>query len=234
MTKPIEKLNVKIKGGFAKVTQNGSTVTVLLDPAIKTPKITAGDTTIWAKVISMPSYQDGETDIRHYVVKQVSSSDWTVTGDAVEISRAINADGGPVGAQDIRNYANWYEINRIIRIKKKFITEVVSKTAVAFTYATKNFNATGIGSGVVAGDMAIISGTNIISSQHVVTTVTDANNIICSGVISPTDTSDNTDSVVKIGGKTWHIDEDMVYSGTNEDASLRWSEEAQTPQSVWI
>lgn len=238
MKKPITgiKINSQDIQTRTKQLQDGTVVISLVPP--KQPKQKAsGDTTIWAKVIAIPTYATEDPGIVHYVVKQVAS-DWSVTGDAIEISAAINALGQADGAQDIRNYIPWYDVGSYVRIKKKFITEIVeSKTAVIFTKSTNNFNAIGIGSGVEVGDMALVSGTNITASQYAVTEVTDANNIIFSGMVADgiIDGGNNIDSVVSLGnGKYWHIDEDMIYTGTESQASLRWSGDDSLPQAVWI
>ena len=196
------------------------------------PPIKASDIVTWAKVTAIPVYPTDDLGVVHYVLEQVDKSSWAVTGDAIEISRAITYKGEVAAGKDIRNWSPWYPVGRYVRITKKFIPEIVAqKTAVVYTHATKNFNATGIGSGVEVGDMAWISGTNITGSQYCVTEVTDASNIIFGGVVS---TDDNIDSIVNIGnGQYWHIDEDMFYCGDETESSIRFSEEDLITQAVW-
>ncbi len=79
---------------------------------------------------------------------------------------------------------------------------LISETGVAYTHATTTFVTTGNGfAGAVVGMLARVTGTNITNNEIVqVTTVTDDNTIICSGVTS---TDNNTDSTVQINPAFW-------------------------------
>ena len=78
----------------------------------------------------------------------------------------------------------------------------ISETGVTYTHATTTFVTTGDGfTGAVVGMLARVTGTNITNNEIVqITTVTDLNTIICSGVTS---TDNNTDSTVQINPAFW-------------------------------
>jgi len=79
--------------------------------------------------------------------------------------------------------------------------ELVSETAVTYTHASTTFTVTNDGfAGVVAGMLARVTGTNLTNAIVQVTTATDDNNIICSGITS---TDNNTDSTVQINPAFW-------------------------------
>ena len=79
--------------------------------------------------------------------------------------------------------------------------ELVSETSVAYTHASTTFTVTnGAFDGVVAGMLARVTGSNLTNAIVQVTTATDANNIVCSGVTS---TDNNTDSTVQINPAFW-------------------------------
>lgn len=79
--------------------------------------------------------------------------------------------------------------------------ELVSETAVTYALATTKFTVTNGGfDGVVAGMLAYVTGTNITSGYYQVTTATDANNIVMSGITS---SGNNTDSTVQINPAFW-------------------------------
>jgi len=72
-----------------------------------------------------------------------------------------------------------------------------NETGVTYTHATKTFtdtSDTGSFDGAVAGMIVRVTGSNLTSEMATITTVTDANIIICSGVTS---TNNNTDSTVQ-------------------------------------
>lgn len=79
---------------------------------------------------------------------------------------------------------------------------LISETGVTYTHGTTTFTTTGDGfAGAVVGMLARVTGTNITNNEIVqVTTVTDNNIIICSGVTS---TDNNTDSTVEINPAFW-------------------------------
>ncbi len=91
--------------------------------------------------------------------------------------------------------------------------ELVSETAVTYTHGSLTFTVTNEGfDGAVAGMLAYVTGTNITNGYYQVTTVTDTNNTIMSGISS---TDNNTDSTVQINPAFWAdtltIDEKTKY-----------------------
>jgi hypothetical protein len=79
--------------------------------------------------------------------------------------------------------------------------ELASETAVVYTHAQTKFTVTNEGfDGAVAGMLAYITGTNITSGYYQITTATDANNIVMSGI---TASGNNTDSTVQINPAFW-------------------------------
>lgn len=91
---------------------------------------------------------------------------------------------------------------------------LISETGVTYTTGTTTFTTTGNGfAGAVVGMLARVTGTNITNNEFVqVTTVTDDNTIICSGVTS---TGSNTDSTVEINPAFW-------VDAINLDATTTW------------
>lgn len=99
--------------------------------------------------------------------------------------------------------------------------ELCSLTGVTYTHATTTFVDTddaGGFDGAVAGMLARITGTNITNGIVQVTTVTDANTIICSGATS---TDNTTDATVQINPAFWadtiNIDSITKWSGALSD-----------------
>lgn len=99
--------------------------------------------------------------------------------------------------------------------------ETCSVTGVTYTHATKTFVDTAdVGSfdGAVAGMLARITGTNITDAIVQVTTVTDANTIICSGATS---TDNTTDATVEINPAFWAdtitLDETTKWDASGSD-----------------
>jgi len=105
----------------------------------------------------------------------------------------------------------------------------VSETGVEYTHSTTTLTTTGDGfDGAVVGMLARVTGTNLTNEIVQITTVTNANVIICSGITS---TDDNEDSTVQFNPAFWadtiNLDETTkwpsvaVYnSGDNEVAFL--------------
>lgn len=79
--------------------------------------------------------------------------------------------------------------------------ELVSETSVVYTHAQKNFTVTNEAfANVVVGMLARVTGTGYTNAISQVTTVTDSNNIICSGLSS---SGNGTDSTVQINPAFW-------------------------------
>lgn len=109
--------------------------------------------------------------------------------------------------------------------------ELVSVTAGTYTHGTTTFVDTadvGGFAGTVAGMMAYVTGSNLTDGYYQVTTVTDANTIIMSGMAS---TNNNTDSTIQINPAFWadtiNLDEttklpsvSVLNSGDNETAMI--------------
>ena len=74
---------------------------------------------------------------------------------------------------------------------------ITSDTNCTYTHATKNISKAGIGAGVTEGTLVYVSGTNITTGIYELTTRTDDNNIICSGIDS---TDNNADTTCNVGG----------------------------------
>ena len=96
--------------------------------------------------------------------------------------------------------------------------ELINETGVTYTHATKTFTDTGdtgAFDGAAVGMLARVTGTNITDAIVQVTTVTDANIIICSGVTS---TDNTTDATVQINPAFWAdtitLDETTKWSGS--------------------
>lgn len=78
---------------------------------------------------------------------------------------------------------------------------VCSETGVTYTDSSKTFTVTNEGfDGAAVGMMAYVTGTNLTDGYYAVTTATDVNTIIMSGMTS---TGDNTDSTVDINPAFW-------------------------------
>ena len=78
---------------------------------------------------------------------------------------------------------------------------LVDETAVTYTHGNTKFTVTNEAfDGVVAGMMAYVTGTNLTDGYYAVTTATDANNIVCSGITSA---NNNTDSTVQSNPAFW-------------------------------
>ena len=83
------------------------------------------------------------------------------------------------------------------------VGELISETGVTYTHSTTTFTDTGdTGSfdGAVAGMMAYVTGTDLTDGYYAITTVTDANTIVMSGISS---TDNNTDSTLQINPSFW-------------------------------
>ncbi len=94
--------------------------------------------------------------------------------------------------------------------------ELVSETSVTYTHATKKFTVTNEAfANVVVGMLARVTGTGYTNEISQVTTVTDSNNIICSGLTS---TGNGTDSTVQINPAFWadtiSLDETTKWTST--------------------
>jgi len=106
---------------------------------------------------------------------------------------------------------------------------LVDETGVTYTHSSETFTVTNEGfDGTVAGMMIYVTGTDITNGYYAITTATDANNIVCSGMAS---TDNNTDSTVQANPVFWadtiNLDETTkwpsvaVYnSGDNEMAFI--------------
>ncbi len=123
--------------------------------------------------------------------------------------------------------------------------ELVSETSVTYTHNTETYTVTNGGfTGAAVGMMAYVTGTNLTDGYYAITTVTDVNTIIMSGMSS---TDNNTDSTVQINPSFWvdtiNLDETtkwprdgdgnnvMVYnSGDNEVAFIV----VETADLEWI
>ena len=98
---------------------------------------------------------------------------------------------------------------------------LISETAVTYTHATKKFTDTGdtgAFTGAVVGMLARVTGTGYTDAISQITTVTDANNIICSGLTS---TGNGTDSTLQINPAFWadtiNLDDQTRWSGSLAD-----------------
>lgn len=99
--------------------------------------------------------------------------------------------------------------------------ELVDESSVTYTHATTKFTVTNEAfENVAAGMLARVTGSNLTNAIVQVTTATDANNIVCSGVSS---TDNNTDSTVQINPAFWadtiSLDEVTKWSGAVADAN---------------
>jgi hypothetical protein len=97
--------------------------------------------------------------------------------------------------------------------------ELISETAVTYTHATTTFTVENEGfDGAVAGMLARVTGTDLTNAIVQVTTATDSNTIVCSGVTS---SDNNTDSTVQINPAFWAdtitLDETTKWSGNVSD-----------------
>jgi hypothetical protein len=102
-----------------------------------------------------------------------------------------------------------------------------SVTGVTYTHATTTFVDTGdTGSfdGAAVGMLARVTGTNITDGIVQVTTVTDANTIVCSGVTS---TDNSTDATVQINPAFWA---DTI----TLDEVTKWGGSGMDPNTVYV
>ena len=91
---------------------------------------------------------------------------------------------------------------------------LISETAVVYTHGTTTFTVTNEGfDGAVVGMLARVTGTDLTNEIVQITTVTDVNIIICSGVTSA---DNNTDSTVQVNPAFWT---DTI----NLDELTKWS-----------
>lgn len=97
---------------------------------------------------------------------------------------------------------------------------LINETSVVYTHATKTFTVTNQGfTGAVAGMLVRVTGSNLTSGIVQITTATDANNIICSGVTS---TNNNTNSTVQGNPAFWA---DTI----NLDQTTKWASAIADP-----
>jgi len=99
--------------------------------------------------------------------------------------------------------------------------ELVDEEDVAYTHSSTTLTVTNEAfENVVAGMLARVTGSNLTNEIVQVTTATDSNNIVCSGITS---TDDNTDSTVQINPAFWAdtitLDETTKWSGAVPDAN---------------
>lgn len=81
------------------------------------------------------------------------------------------------------------------------VGELISLTAVVYTHASEKYTVTNEGfDGAAVGMMAYVTGTNLTDGYYAITTVTDTNNIVMSGMAS---SNNNTDSTVQINPAFW-------------------------------
>ena len=100
--------------------------------------------------------------------------------------------------------------------------ELVSETSVTYTHSSTKFTVTNEAfENVAAGMLARVTGSNLTNAIVQVTTATDANNIVCSGVTS---TNNNTDSTVQINPAFWA---DTI----NLDSITKWSGAVADPNT---
>ena len=118
---------------------------------------------------------------------------------------------GDLGTQAVVNYPDGDDA----------LGDLISLTGVTYTHATTTLTDTDdVGSfdGAAVGMMARITGTDLTSVITPITTFTDANIIICSGIAS---TDNNTDSTVQINPSMWAdtitLDEITKWSGAVAD-----------------
>jgi hypothetical protein len=101
----------------------------------------------------------------------------------------------------------------------------ISETGVTYTHASTTLtdtSDTGSFDGAAVGMLARVTGTDLTNEIVQITTVTDANIIICSGITS---TDNNTDSTVQINPAFW-------VDTINLDDQTRWSGSLADPNTV--
>ena len=100
---------------------------------------------------------------------------------------------------------------------------LVDMTAVTYTHSSTTFAKTDVGLNVVAGMMAYVTGTNLTDGYYAITTVTDNDNIIMSGMAS---SNNNTDSTVQINPAFW-------VDTINLDETTKWGGALADPNTIY-